>query len=54
MHINESNIEKFHTYIYFDETTLNIAKDLYKKANEEFSDLYVGTFHEKLVGPHQK
>ena len=51
---NGIELEKFHCHIYFEQSSLDFAKELYQKAKLELSDLYVGTFHEKLVGPHLK
>jgi aromatic ring-cleaving dioxygenase len=46
-------IKNFHIHLYYDETTIDLAKDLASKTKEEFS-IGVGRFHEKNVGPHPR
>ena len=46
-------IKIFHIHLYFDETTIPLAKDLAKDIQEKYS-IGVGTFHEKNVGPHPR
>ena len=48
------DLEKFHCHIYFDDTNRDYAKFLYEKAKLDLCDLFIGKFHEKLVGPHLK
>jgi DOPA 4,5-dioxygenase len=48
------DIEKFHAHIYFDEKTVDFARELWEKAKKDFESSYVGRFHETLVGPHLK
>lgn len=48
------NIHKaYHAHVYFDESTLALAKDLCQLA-DELHKVRVGRIHEKLVGPHPK
>ena len=41
----------YHAHLYYDESTINEAKELARQASERFS-VPVGRFHEKPVGPH--
>lgn len=46
------NLHKaYHAHIYFDASTLPLAKQLGVQANEQFG-LKVGRYHERSVGPH--
>ncbi len=42
---------EFHAHIYFDEETLNTAKEIIYLA-DQFDFIQIGTIHERLVGPH--
>ena len=42
---------EYHAHIYFSSETNDKAKELMNKITDNFS-VDVGTFHEKLVGPH--
>ncbi len=46
-------INNFHIHLYYDETNIEIAKDLAKEAKKIYP-IDVGTFHEKNVGPHPR
>lgn len=46
-------IKDFHIHIYFEEQTIQLAKDLITEIQERFS-VEIGTFHEKNVGPHPR
>ncbi|OUR93555.1 4,5-dioxygenase [Halobacteriovorax marinus] len=46
-------IKDFHIHLYYDESTINIAKEVGLKAQSEF-DISIGRFHEKNVGPHPR
>ena len=41
----------YHAHVYFDAHSAEHARDLSKRAGEQF-DVTVGRFHRKLVGPH--
>ncbi|AAZ24020.1 DOPA 4,5-dioxygenase family protein [Colwellia psychrerythraea] len=43
----------YHAHVYFDQETLEFAKDLCIKAGDLFS-LKVGRVHQKPIGPHPK
>ena len=45
------NILNYHFHLYYDETTLEVAKDVAKKLHHLHGVQY-HTFHEKEVGPH--
>ena len=48
------NIHKnYHAHVYFEEQTLQFAKDLCHNAGKLFN-LDVGKFHQKPIGPHPK
>lgn len=42
----------YHAHIYFDDPTKDKAWALREQISGEFSDIVVGRFHEKKVGPH--
>lgn len=44
-------IRYFHIHLYYDQSTLEIAKDLATDIKNKYS-IPVGTFHERNVGPH--
>lgn len=41
----------YHAHVYFNDESKTMAKKLCEQAGERFS-LKIGSFHEKLVGPH--
>ena len=43
----------YHAHIYFDQETLNFAKQLRQSIRDEF-DLEMGEFHQKTIGPHTR
>jgi aromatic ring-cleaving dioxygenase len=43
----------YHAHVYFEQETLEFAKELCKKAGHVFT-LEVGTVHQKPIGPHPK
>ena len=45
-------IKGWHAHVYFDERTVEQARQLCLSAAEMFPDLKMGRVHEKLVGPH--
>lgn len=45
-------ITKFHCHVYYDAETKIYANELWARAKKELHSSTVGTFHEKLVGPH--
>lgn len=51
---NEQEFTKFHCHIYYDKNSVEIAREIYNTAKEDFSDLYVGVFLTDKVGPHLK
>lgn len=44
-------IQDFHAHVYYDESTIEQARQLCETAGQQF-ELTVGRMHEKLVGPH--
>jgi DOPA 4,5-dioxygenase len=47
-----SNIHaKYHAHVYFDSTTVQLAKDLCQQVGELFN-LKIGRIHTKPIGPH--
>ena len=48
-----SEISEFHAHVYFDDASLEQARELCEAAGREFS-LRVGRVHERLVGPHPR
>ena len=44
-------INNFHIHLYYNESNINLAKDLAKKVEEKYS-IKVGKFHKRNVGPH--
>ena len=46
-----SSIEKYHAHVYFDESTIDLAKALCKEAGKRF-DVVVGRMHHRPIGPH--
>ena len=46
-------INNFHIHLYYDETSIHLAKDLANEIKGKFS-IGVGRFHEKNVGPHPR
>ena len=48
-----NNHESYHTHVYYDQDTKAVAKEIYDAIDEKF-ELQLGTFHEKLVGPHPR
>ena len=44
---------KYHAHIYFDKESLADAKMVFAEA-ENLSDIKLGRFHEKNIGPHLK
>jgi DOPA 4,5-dioxygenase len=46
-------IKYFHIHLYYDESTMQVAKNLATTVKDKFS-IPVGTFHEKNVGPHPR
>lgn len=46
-------IKNFHIHLYFNKTTIQVAKDLAKEIHQKFS-ISIGTFHERNVGPHPR
>ena len=51
--MNINIIKDYHIHIYFDETSVELAKKIGIEASELFS-LELGRFHEKNVGPHPR
>jgi aromatic ring-cleaving dioxygenase len=49
MHTN--SIQYYHAHLYYDETTIELAKSLGARAHELFG-IKLGRFHERPVGPH--
>ncbi|MFK5915468.1 MAG: DOPA 4,5-dioxygenase family protein [Woeseiaceae bacterium] len=45
--------DNYHAHVYFEQETIEFAKDLCKKAGDLFT-LVVGRVHEKTIGPHPK
>ncbi|SJL82449.1 DOPA 4,5-dioxygenase family protein [Vibrio palustris] len=43
--------QAYHAHVYFNQDTLEFARDLCHKAGEQFTAT-IGRVHEKLVGPH--
>ncbi|KJZ15079.1 4,5-dioxygenase [Marinomonas sp. S3726] len=48
-----NNHKAYHAHVYFDESTLALAKQICQQAGD-IHKVKVGRFHEKLVGPHPK
>ncbi len=46
-------IKGYHAHVYFDNDTVEQARALRERIDEEF-DYAVGRFHEKNVGPHPR
>ncbi len=46
-------IESFHAHVYFDESTMEQARQLCETAQSKF-DLTMGHMHERPVGPHPR
>ena len=47
------NISGYHAHVYFDEKTIDQAKELCELISSKF-DLDMGRVHEKPVGPHPR
>ncbi len=47
----ENSHKAYHAHVYFDRATRRIARQLCDLSAQRFG-LRVGTFHQKLVGPH--
>jgi DOPA 4,5-dioxygenase len=45
-------IKEFHIHLYYTEETLNVAKMLVSKIQDNDIECSVGRFHERPVGPH--
>jgi len=45
--------DHYHAHVYFEQATLEFAKDLCEKAGDIFT-LNVGRVHQKPIGPHPK
>ena len=46
-------IKNFHIHLYYNDTSVIVAKELAKQVQDKFS-VKIGTFHEKNVGPHPR
>lgn len=46
-----STIESYHVHVYYDENTIETAREVIERAGSKF-DLPIGRMHEKPVGPH--
>ncbi len=49
--MNTDAIQYYHAHLYYDETSIVLAKAVGAQAHETFG-IKVGTFHERPVGPH--
>ncbi len=48
-----ATISGFHAHVYFDESTIDQARQLCERARDEFA-VEMGRVHERPVGPHPK
>jgi aromatic ring-cleaving dioxygenase len=46
-------ITSYHAHLYFDESSIHIAKEVAAEAQKKFG-VFVGHFHERKVGPHPR
>ena len=47
-----TDIKDWHAHVYFDEDTSESAKQLREAIEQNFSNIVMGRWHEKPVGPH--
>ena len=47
-------IQDWHAHIYFDAITVEPARALREKIEKSFTDIVMGRFHERPVGPHPR
>ena len=47
------NISGYHAHVYFDETTIETAREICERVSEKF-DISMGRVHERPVGPHPR